>query len=61
LPRWASRILLEITEIRVERIQDITKKDIIAEGFGLEYDAWREEVACYAPDGSSYESMKNGL
>ena len=32
VPKWASRITLEITNIRVERVQDITVKDIIKEG-----------------------------
>lgn len=44
LPRWASRIWLGVTDVRVQRLQEISEADAIAEGI-IEYEPTEEDPA----------------
>ncbi|RPJ29807.1 MAG: hypothetical protein EHM35_13115 [Planctomycetaceae bacterium] len=46
MPRWASRTTLEVTEVRVQRVQEITCKDAEAEG-AYTLDGFGREVAAH--------------
>tara|TARA_B000000460_G_scaffold235653_1_gene197047 strand:- start:42 stop:686 length:645 start_codon:yes stop_codon:yes gene_type:complete len=65
MPRWASRITLTVTDVRVERLQDCSEADAVAEGieqygrfFGLPDTNWDQaELSAVA----AYQRLWNSI
>lgn len=57
MPKAASRIKLEITDIRVEKVQDISEKDAIAEGIDVDLRLNHPEGHCVGRYRSLWESI----
>lgn len=64
MPRWACRLVLQLTDIQVERLQDISEEDAKAEGAAffdgrpVNHHGWRhDDGAVYATARESFRSL----
>jgi hypothetical protein len=65
MPRWASRITLEIVNVRVERLQDISEEDAKSEGVEFLSGLWRDyqlkTLDHFESARESYQSLWNSI
>lgn len=65
MPRWASRLTLTVTDVRVQRLQDISEEDARAEGVECDSDGWRDYLMpatqCCATATTSYLTLWDSI
>lgn len=65
MPRWASRLTLEVTAVRVERVQDISGEDAKAEGCDAsgcwEHDHDPEDLGCLDSRVPTYRALWDSI
>jgi len=61
MPRWASRLMLTVTDVRVQRVQEISEADARAEGVDQAHEPDERRWEHYSPYGVSFRALWDGL
>ncbi len=64
MPRWASRITLTVTDVRVQRVQDISNENAIAEGIephGHAFTGYGKQADVWMAPYDSFASLWNSI